>query len=138
MIRFRYRAAIDMEIGAAGHEEAEANVPIAKEYLQGLLATGSGVPRFELLGLAEIEKLNPDALEKAAPIVEKFDDLTLMSVQYRGENFTALCRTEILKDDFVSVKPIALMLTEEKLDHVRDVDGNAPREGRRKKLNLEN
>lgn len=131
MEKFRYRAAVDLDLAAENLEKAQEKLPAARDYIDRLVKANVAIPTFELLGKAEVEDIDPDAKRKAAQVLEAFDNLMLMSVQYRGENFTALCTRTSLGKGYVSIRPIALMLTEKKLDHVRDVEGNPPTEVRK-------
>jgi hypothetical protein len=63
-----------------------------------------------------------------------FGQRPLLRVQYRGENFVAVCDVEDIDDDRVAVKPIALILTNEQMDHLVDKHGNRPRGGLSKLL----
>jgi len=54
--------------------------------------------------------------------------LILMSCQYRGENFTSICRISEIDSRRVRVKPLALVLNESKLEHVMDHEGTTPQE----------
>lgn len=85
--------------------------------------------------MKNIEKLSPDIIEKAKA-VNADSGLVVMSVLYRGESFAALCKIEDLDAKYVSVKPVALVLSEEHLDHVTDVKGDHPESGLRKKLGI--
>jgi hypothetical protein len=83
----------------------------------------------------EIKNLTPEILKKAKQITEE-SGLVIMSVLYRGENFACLCKVEDLNAEYVSVKPLALVLTEDQKDHITDIKGDHPESGLRKKLGL--
>lgn len=77
------------------------------------------------------KKLTPEIIAKANRL--KGTDLVVMSVLYRGEPFAAVCKLTDL-GECVSVKPLALVLSEEQLDHVEDIKGDRPESGLRKNL----
>ena len=78
----------------------------------------------------------PDIVEKAKQVTAE-SGLVIMSIQYRKENFACLCKVEDLNAEYVSVKPLALVLSEDQKEHITDVLGNRPESGLRKKLDLE-
>jgi len=87
---------------------------------------------YEFFGLAYPEGIQPELLEA----VDKIPGFTLMTVQYRGENFACLCKVKDIDEKYVSVKPVALMLTEDQKEYLTDIKGNRPETGLRKKLGL--
>lgn len=82
------------------------------------------------------QDLTPEIVEKAKQ-VNADSGLVIMSVLYKGEPFACLCKVEDLNAQYVSVKPLALVLTEEQKDRITDVKGDHPEPGLRKKLGLE-
>ena len=81
------------------------------------------------------EKLSQEILSKAARLKDE-TDLVVMSVLYKGEPFAALCNMTELDKDRVSVKPLALVLSEEQLDHVEDIKGDRPESGLRTRITI--
>lgn len=122
MPKYLFRRAHDIIIKA---ETPEAALELLPERVEG-------PEDFKLLGTADLAALDPD-LVKAA---ENMQGFVLMSVQYRGENFACMCQVEDLNKEYVSVKPIALLLSKEQKLHLTDVMGDSPDVGLRKKLNL--
>ena len=112
MSKFRFRRTIDIDIQADNIKEARNILKDREHYPDD----------YELLGTATLEDLSPDMVEAS----KSLGDFVLMSVQYRGENFISLCKTKELDEERISVKPVALWLTEEQKDHLTDVMGNSP------------
>lgn len=112
MPKFRFRQTIDIDIQAANVKEARNILKDRDRYPED----------YELLGTAELEDLTPEMREAS----KSLGDFILMSVQYRGENFICMCKTKELDEERISVKPVALWLTEEQKDNITDVMGNCP------------
>jgi hypothetical protein len=88
---------------------------------------GLGNPEeFQVIGSADIPDIPPETLKSSSLEFEKFSGThVLASMQYRGENFTALCRKKE-EGDRVTLVPVALVLTHAQKKRLRDVEGNAP------------
>ena len=129
MPKFRFRRTIDVDIEAETPEEALYKMTTTDAYPR---KDNNFSEDFELLGKTSIENLSPELLKAA----EKMNNFVLMSVQYRGENFACMCQVEDIDPEYVSVKPVALLLSEEQKDHLTDVVGGSPEAGLRKKMNL--
>lgn len=80
-----------------------------------------------------MDNLSKEVLTKASQIKEE-TNLVVMSVTYKGEPFAAICKLKELDDEHVSVKPLALVLSEEQLDHIEDIKGDHPESGLRTQL----
>ena len=133
MPKYRFRNLKDVEIEAENPEEAYKALEerCARNVLRKSLVD---CPEdYELLGVTDPEQIDPELLQAA----EKLSGFVVMSVQYRGENFAALCKVEDLGPEYVSVKPVALLLSEKQKGNLTDPLGNRPEEGLRKKLALE-
>lgn len=122
MAKYRFRRTEDLDIEADSPEEAWEKLAQQDKYPED----------YELLGQADIENLSPKFLDVASEV----SGFCFMAIQYRGENFACLCKTEDL-GTHVSMQPIALMLSEEQKQHIENVLGDRPEAGLRKKLNLE-
>lgn len=120
MAKYRFRKTTDLDIEAENPEEARDK----------LSKRDRSPDEYELLGGSEIRNLDPKLLAAA----ENLSGFVIMAVQYRGENFPCLCKTEDL-GEHVSLKPIALLLNEDQKDHIENVLGDRPESGLRDKLN---
>jgi len=59
-------------------------------------------------------------------IVASRGGFVLMSCQYRGENFVAICKQQDVGETKLEVTPLALILPNEKLDFITDTMGESP------------
>jgi hypothetical protein len=118
MNKYRFRRTVDIDVEAESPEKAREELSKRDRYPD----------EFELMGHSEIRKLKPELLKAASSL----SGFVIMAVQYRGENFPCLCKTEDLGER-VSVQPVALLLNEEQKDHITDVMGQRPESGQRNK-----
>lgn len=125
MSTHRFRFSKDFDVEASSMEEArqvleqicdENNIVELKQALE------QGA--FEYLGDAEVRDICAEDRKHAEPLVQP--GFLLMSCQFRGENFIAICSSRDVAGEKVAVRPLALVLREEHLDHLTDPIGGKP------------
>jgi hypothetical protein len=123
-MKYRFRKTVDVDI------EADSEVTARTEFL----LEHPDSEKYELIGEAEIPVIDEEMQKKAYPYLSTLTSHLVMSIQYRGENFAALCQVKNLDADRVSVTPVALLLNEEQKKHLTDVKGRTPRAQRQVKF----
>lgn len=123
-MKYRFRKTIDIDI------EADSEVAARTEFL----LEHPDSETYELIGEAEIPVIAEEMQKKAYPFLSTLTSHLVMSIQYRGENFTALCQVKNLDADRVTVTPVALLLSEDQKKHLTDVKGRTPQPQRKVKF----
>lgn len=129
MDNFRFRFTKDFDVEAGSLEEAEEKLRVACRDVESIsLNAALACEDLAYLGLAAVQDIDASSRDLASPLLEGKTGLILMSCQYRGENFTSICRISEIDSRRVRVKPLALVLNESKLEHVMDHEGTTPQE----------
>ena len=128
MSKFRFRLYKDIEIKASSQRSAEKKLAKAAG-TDGSLAQMRADGTVVCLGEVDTVKITDEERKCAKNVFEMKENMIMMSGQYRGENCTFLTlktpRPD-LGDDALSLRPLAILLTEEKLFHCRDIEGETP------------
>jgi len=123
MEQYRFRFARDFDISASSPKEA---LQVLKDVcaengitnLDESFQNGS----FQCLGKSIPDAISKADVDRVSPLVK--EGITLMSCQYRGENFTVICKKREVDDTRVALQPIALVLREQNLDCLVDIKGD--------------
>lgn len=127
MSKYRFRFSKNVDVPAESEEAARQALGDACDeqssiVLQDECARGA----FEFLGEADIVDIDAESESIGKELVSSRGRILLMSCQYRGENFVALCSQEDVDGTKLKVTPLALVLPNEKLDNLTDLMGNSP------------
>ena len=125
MAKFRFRFTHDIDIPANSVAEAEETLRELCSEQDTMQLTETS---FSYLGQSEVDDINEEELELGKQLIEGLTRLTLLACQYRGENFTAVCTARDLGLTKVSFRPVALLLTNDKAEHLTDMEGRPPME----------
>ena len=127
MSTHRFRFTKDLDIQAADRTRAEkiladlcAEQPAIK--LKNEMDRGA----MSYLGEAKVRDIDEEDRSRAKPLTDGRDGLVLMSCQYRGENFTGIFQKKDLEANKVALVPLALLMREDKVEHMTDVMGDSP------------
>jgi len=127
MTSYRFRFCKDFDVPAENRGDAELllkklcsdmpSVQLQKEVDRGAVS---------YIGQAEVRDIDEEDRERAAPLIDDRSGLVLMSCQYRGENFTGIFKRKDLGENKIALTPLALLLREDKLDNLKDLEGDSP------------
>jgi hypothetical protein len=131
-MKYRFRLYRDVEVDADNPEQAEAKLhQVVDERRDKVLTRLIKDGEVALLGPADVQDLTDEHRKWAGPITKKFENMLLMSGMYRGEPcaFIAMQTDRPdLGDDYISIRPVAIVLTEDMLAHCRDPQGGSPQD----------
>jgi len=127
MSQYRFRFSKNVDVPAESEEAAremlgeacdeQGSIVLNDEYAKG---------SFEFLGESEVVDIDEESESIGKNLAHSRGGLLLMSCQYRGENFVALCKKKNINKKQVEVTPLAIILTNEKLQFVTDLNGDHP------------